>query len=65
LCSRIPFYRLPQVLRDCPELGQVGRLTLIESVRCIRLVLWDEAQQRLVSFRELRRRRSAVEACSA
>ncbi len=65
LCSRIPFYRLPQVLRDCPELGMVGRLTLIESVRCIRLVLWDETQQRLVSFRELRRRMSPVEACSA
>ncbi|MGI9386219.1 MAG: fatty acid desaturase, partial [Methyloligellaceae bacterium] len=27
LCSRIPFYRLPQVLRDYPELGNVGRLT--------------------------------------
>jgi omega-6 fatty acid desaturase (delta-12 desaturase) len=58
LCSRIPFYRLPQVLRDCPELGTVGRLTLIQSLRCIPLVLWDETQQRLVSFREVRRRRS-------
>ena len=58
LCSRIPFYRLPQVLRDCPELGTVGRLTLLQSLRCIPLVLWDETQQRLVSFRELRRRRS-------
>jgi len=54
LCSRIPFYRLPQVLRDYPELGNIGRLTLLESLRCVRLVLWDEQQQRLVSFRDVR-----------
>ncbi len=54
LCSRIPYYRLPQVLRDYPELRGVGRLTLLESFRCVRLVLWDETQRRLVSFREMR-----------
>ena len=37
LCSRIPYYRLPQVLRDCPELGPIGRLTLRESLWCVRL----------------------------
>jgi acyl-lipid omega-6 desaturase (Delta-12 desaturase) len=56
LCSGMPFYRLPQVLRDHPELGAVGRLTLSESLRCVRLVLWDEGRQRLISFRDLRRR---------
>jgi acyl-lipid omega-6 desaturase (Delta-12 desaturase) len=54
LCSRIPYYRLPRVLRDNPELREVGRLTLLESVRCVRLVLWDETQRRLVSFRDIR-----------
>jgi len=54
LCSRIPYYRLPRVLRDHPELRDIGRLSLWESFRCVRLVLWDEAQQRLVSFREAR-----------
>ena len=54
LCSRIPYYRLPQVLRDHPELRGVGRLTLLESFRCVRLTLWDETQRRLVSFRDLR-----------
>ena len=53
LCSRIPFYRLPCVLRDYPELRNVGRITLLESFRCVRLVLWDEEQRRLVSFREV------------
>jgi omega-6 fatty acid desaturase (delta-12 desaturase) len=57
LCSRLPYYRLPRVLRDHPELGAVGRLTMGESFRCIRLVLWDENWQRLVSFRELSRAR--------
>jgi omega-6 fatty acid desaturase (delta-12 desaturase) len=54
LCSRIPYYRLPEVLHDYPELREVGRLTLRESLRCVRLVLWDEAQKRLVSFPEAR-----------
>lgn len=55
LSSRIPFYRLQQVLRDFPELKNVSRINLVESLRCIRLGLWDETQRRLVSFREARR----------
>ena len=54
LCSRIPFYRLPLALRRHPELAKVGRLTLGQSILCVRLVLWDEAARRLISFRELR-----------
>ena len=53
LCSRIPFYRLPQVLRDHPELADTGRLTIVESLNCVRLVLWDERRQRMISFNEL------------
>ena len=53
LCSRIPYYRLPRVLRDHPELRDVGHITLLQSFQCVRLVLWDEAQCRLVSFREI------------
>jgi acyl-lipid omega-6 desaturase (Delta-12 desaturase) len=52
LSSRIPCYRLPEVLRDHPELREVSRLTLEESLRCLRLALWDEDRRRLVSFRE-------------
>jgi omega-6 fatty acid desaturase (delta-12 desaturase) len=54
LCSRIPYYRLPRALRDHPQLREVGRLTLLQSFRCVRLVLWDETERRLVSFREAR-----------
>ena len=53
LCSRIPYYRLPQVLRDHPQLAAVGRLTLLQSLRCVRKVLWDERRRKLVSFREM------------
>jgi acyl-lipid omega-6 desaturase (Delta-12 desaturase) len=55
LYSRIPYYRLPQVLRDHPELRDVRRLTLLQSFGCVRLTLWDEARFRLISFRESRR----------
>jgi omega-6 fatty acid desaturase (delta-12 desaturase) len=54
LSSRIPFYRLRRVLKDHPELRDVGRLTLWQSFRCVRLALWCETRRRLVSFRELR-----------
>ena len=54
LSSRIPYYRLPRVLRDHPELRDISRLSLLESFRCVRFVLWDENRRRLVSFREAR-----------
>ena len=54
LSSRIPYYRLPRALSDHPELSSISRLTLLESFRCVRLVLWDENRRRLVSFREAR-----------
>lgn len=55
LASRIPFYRLPEVLRDHTELAGAGRLTLQESLGCARLALWDETGRRLVSFAEARK----------
>ena len=54
LSSRIPYYRLPRVLRDHPDLRGVGRLTLWQSLGCARLALWDETERRLVSFRDVR-----------
>lgn len=54
LYSRIPFYRLPEVLRDHPVLADAQRLTLRESLACVRLHLWDEQRRRLLSFAEAR-----------
>lgn len=56
LSSRIPFYRLREVLRDHPELGKISRLTLWQSLRCVNYTLWDEDAQRLISFAALRKR---------
>jgi omega-6 fatty acid desaturase (delta-12 desaturase) len=54
LSSRIPYYRLPQVMRAHPPLQRVGRVTLLQSIRNVRLTLWDETRQRLIPFSGLR-----------
>lgn len=54
LSSKVPFYRLPEILRDYPELANVGRITLRDSLACVKLVLWDEKTQRLISLKEAR-----------
>ncbi len=54
LNSRIPYYRLPQVLRDFPGFTKIRRLTLMQGFVCMRLRLWDEGQRKLVSFSEAR-----------
>jgi acyl-lipid omega-6 desaturase (Delta-12 desaturase) len=55
LCSQIPFYRLPHVLREHPELKAIGRVTLMQSLGGVRLALWDERRKRLIRFSDLRR----------
>ena len=53
MSSRIPFYRLRQARREHPELDS-RRLSLAQSLRGLSLSLWDEANGKLVSFREAR-----------
>jgi omega-6 fatty acid desaturase (delta-12 desaturase) len=60
LNSRIPNYRLQECLDGHELLGQVGRLTLFESLKCLHLALWDEQARKLVSFARLRRHRTAI-----
>jgi len=52
LASRIPFYRLPDALRAFPELRDVNRFTLVQTLRPLTLALWDEEKRKLVTFRE-------------
>lgn len=54
LSAKVPHYRLPEVLRDHPELRNIGRITLLESFRFVKLALWDENRRKLVTFREAR-----------
>ena len=55
LSSRIPNYRLRDCLAENPELQTARRITLRESIACVRLALWDEEAGRLVGFGALRR----------
>ena len=55
LASRIPFYRLPEVLEDYPELECINRVTLRQSLRYARLALWDEDRRHLVPFERAER----------
>ncbi len=59
LNPRIPNYRLQEVLDTHPELRQVTRLTLWQSLRCASLALWDERERKLVRFPSRRRPRAA------
>ena len=55
LSAKVPGYRLQEVLRDYPELRGIGRVTLLDSLRCVKLALWDEQRRKLISFAQLRR----------
>ena len=61
LGSRIPFYRLPDVMDAHPQLKGMSRITLLDGIRAMRLSLWDEAAERLVSFREARHPAPAIQ----
>ena len=50
LVSRIPFYRLPEVLRSHPQLVSINRLTPRQTLSTLRLALWDEERRQMVRF---------------
>ena len=54
LSSRIPNYRLSDCLANIPALQSVNRIGIRESLATFRLALWDEAAERLVSFKSLK-----------
>lgn len=55
LNSRIPFYRLPEVMEQMPELQQVTTTSWspVEVYRCFRLKLWDPEKSKMISLKEL------------
>lgn len=55
LASRIPFYRLTDVLAAHPELRHLNRFTIFQTLRPVVLSLWDEDKRRLVTFRQAAR----------
>jgi omega-6 fatty acid desaturase (delta-12 desaturase) len=55
LRPRIPNYNLQRCYEDIPALQVVEPLTLLGSLKSLHLHLWDESNQKLVSFRSLKR----------
>ncbi len=55
LYSRIPFYRLSEVIRDHQTLASTQRMTLRQSLDCAKRHLWDENSRKLLSFAEARK----------
>jgi len=53
LNHRVPFYRLPELYRDIPELRQAKTTSLhpFEILRCLRLKVWCVETQRMVDAR--------------
>ena len=56
LSPRIPNYLLEQCHRENEIFQKAVTLTLRSSLKCIFLALWDEEENRLISFREWRAR---------
>jgi acyl-lipid omega-6 desaturase (Delta-12 desaturase) len=53
----IPSYQLPRCIKENPILDQVAnKITFWESLKCVYNKLWDEDQQKMISFREFYRR---------
>jgi omega-6 fatty acid desaturase (delta-12 desaturase) len=52
LASRIPNYRLRECHEAVPMFQAAPRLTLRDSLRCVRLALWDPDHRKLVPFSE-------------
>jgi omega-6 fatty acid desaturase (delta-12 desaturase) len=52
LNSRIPFYRLPEVMKSLPELQSATITTLsVKDIRaCLHLKIWDPEQQKMVGL---------------
>lgn len=51
---RIPNYHLQQCYNEMPVFQKVKPLTILESFRSLWMNLWDEKNQKLVSFRSLK-----------
>jgi omega-6 fatty acid desaturase (delta-12 desaturase) len=50
--TAIPNYNLQQCFNETPELQEINVLTIRRSLKSLWLNLWDEDQNKLVSFRE-------------
>jgi omega-6 fatty acid desaturase (delta-12 desaturase) len=54
--SKIPFYRLPEVMKHFKELQQCKRTSLHikEIISCLRLKIWDQDKRKMVGLKDIR-----------
>lgn len=60
LSSRIPNYKLAECYAQNPELQVARRIRIRDSLKCMRLALWDEDFNQLIDFSTLKKRRKAA-----
>ncbi len=55
LNARVPFYRLPEVVKNIPELQNPKTTSLrpLDIIRCLRLKVWDVESQSMIGLRDL------------
>ena len=62
LCPKIPNYKLAACHNENPYFQQAPTLTFWKSLRCMNLKLWDEDNQRMIGFGELKKLRATTPA---
>ena len=60
ISPRIPNYKLQECHDENPLFHNVTTITLADTGRALRLSLWDEEQERLISFKDLEARSAQV-----
>ena len=55
LNSRIPFYRLPEAMKNMPELQKAPNTSWnpVEMLRCFKLKLWDAENGKMITLRQI------------
>lgn len=57
LCPSIPFYNLPKCSKENPIFQKyVISISFLESIKCCYANLWDDDQQKMISFKEYKRK---------
>lgn len=53
ICGMIPNYRLQECYETAPYMPEIREIRLWQSLKCLRLTLWDEDLRKLVGFNQL------------
>lgn len=54
ICGSIPNYRLQECHETAPNVPEIREIKLWDSLKCLRLTVWDEDLRKLVSFNQIK-----------